>query len=203
MGDSWLVGGAASSWFGDDEVVEDRADERREDDERDAQGERRLVGGRPVSVVVDAGVEDGPREANNPKRARCEQQDKQREEEIGLEWVAEDVGECDGWNEWDRRCGEMFNDVRHGGPSVGCGEGLIAAVDYRVADLRAWIAFAEQVSGEVEEACEFVGWVDVVLDDVEGEVVGAGKGPDGEGDECCGFECGVLDDEYGGCGQAD
>src|SRR5204863_2501893 len=48
------------------------------------------------------------------------------------------------------------------------------------------------VAGDGEEAGEAVGGVDVFFNDVEGEVVGAGEGPDDQGDEHGGFEGGRI-----------
>lgn len=56
----------------------------------------------------------------------------------------------------------------------------------------------EEVAEEGGEACEAVGGIDVMLDDVEGEVVGAGEGPDGDEEQEGDFEGGGGEEDAGG-----
>jgi hypothetical protein len=72
----------------------------------------------------------------------------------------------------------------------------------RIRDVSRGAAF-EEIFGEGKKAGETEGWVDVMFDDVEGEIVGAAKAPDGEGDEDGGLEGEVLEEEKSDAGGAD
>ncbi len=59
-----------------------------------------------------------------------------------------------------------------------------------------------EVAEECEEAREAERRVDVAFEDVEGEVVEAAEGPDGDGEEDGEFECGAVEHEKNGGEQA-
>lgn len=55
-----------------------------------------------------------------------------------------------------------------------------------------------RIANEGEEPREAVVGVDIVLDDIEGEVVGAAEGPDRDAEENRGGDIGRLEEEQGG-----
>lgn len=61
----------------------------------------------------------------------------------------------------------------------------------------------EEIFGKGEKPGEFVGWIDIVFDDVKGEVVKAAEGPDDEGEKRDGFEIGMFGEEDGGGEEAE
>jgi hypothetical protein len=68
---------------------------------------------------------------------------------------------------------------------------------------RAFGAIGKQVKREGPEAREFEAGIDVVFDDVEGEVVEAAEAPNRNGEQDGGFEMRVFEQEQDGGEEAD
>ena len=76
------------------------------------------------------------------------------------------------------RRAEVFKLDRRGPAGAGC-ERWLERPRLRLGPIQRRLAAAEVVEGEGEEAGEMEGWIDVVLDDVESEVIEAAEAPDG------------------------
>jgi hypothetical protein len=71
--------------------------------------------------------------------------------------------------------------------------GIVNRRSFLVAFMVQRLPLAEHVPRERPEAGEFVGGIDVMLDDVEGEVMGSGEAPDCDRQQQGDFEARILD----------